>query len=395
MQTFEYKGYDESGQAARGLIEADNVKSAREMLARQGILAERVAGTARHVRLAVAARADVYRGLSALLRAGVPMLGALEILADSPEQREARLVLSAMRDGVRDGASLAEALAAACHSVSSFERSIIDAAEASASVEVMLDRLAAFLEQQDQVRERVHGALTYPAIVMAVGVCVAILMLGLLLPRTAEILGGRGERMPGLTVGMLALGAFIKRWWLALVVVLGAAGWGARLTWGRRAGLRLWVDRLRFSLPVVGRGFRLLATLRFARTLAILLRGGVSPVTGLGLAGRATGSVWIVALADAEADRVRHGSSLSEAVRRIPPLSDSLAGWVRVGEAGGDLERLLDGAGQRAEAQWDRFLGRCLSVLEPLLILFIGGFVLLVTLAVLLPVLSLSRTIGH
>ncbi|NQT92115.1 MAG: type II secretion system F family protein [Lentisphaerae bacterium] len=146
---------------------------------------------------------------------------------------------------------------------------------------------------------------------------------------------------------------------------------------------------------MIGGGYGILVGLRFSRTLSILLQGGVSAVEALALAGEATGSCWMSEIAASEAESVRHGSSLSEAVARIPPLADTLPGWIQVGEASGNLARLLESAGERYQVRWDRYISRSLSFLEPVLILAIGSFVLLITLAVLLPVLSLTQGIGR
>ncbi|MCX7591757.1 MAG: type II secretion system F family protein, partial [Kiritimatiellae bacterium] len=153
--------------------------------------------------------------------------------------------------------------------------------------------------------------------------------------------------------------------------------------------------RVFFRLPVVGRGLTSLVNLRFARTLAALLKGGVGAIEGFKLAGRATGNEWVALLAEREAETVRHGSSLSEAVRRIGPLSGGLPGWIQTGEAGGGLADLLERAADRYEMRWERFLERSVTVMEPLLILLIGGFVLTVTLSVLLPILSLSQMLAR
>jgi type II secretory pathway component PulF len=166
---------------------------------------------------------------------------------------------------------------------------------------------------------------------------------------------------------------------------------------GRRRRLdvdfRRRVDRWLFRLPLVGRGYRILVNMRFARTLSILLDGGVPLIDGMVLAGRATGSCWIGHLVELEAESVRHGGRLSDAVRRIPPLSEWLPGWILIGEASGGMSRLVESAGQRYQQWWERFTSRCLSVVEPALILLIGGFVLLVTVSVLLPVISLSQSV--
>jgi general secretion pathway protein F len=319
---------------------------------------------------------------------------ALELLIDAAEDRPTRSLLAGVRDRVREGAPPADALAGASHSVTRFEHAVLSAADEAASVAPALEGLAVFLEEQETLRERVRSALIYPALVFTVGVCVAIIMLGLLLPRTRELLEGAGGGMPGLTRACMAAGTFLLHWgWVLLLVPAGAV-----LYWRQRvrddAERRVRWDRRLFRVPLWGRGYELLAGLRFARSLAMTLRGGVSLVDALPLAGRATGSRWIAALSDEESEFVRHGGRLSEALQRIPPLARSLPGWVRIGEAGGALPRMLDAAGDRYQERWERLASRSLALLEPALILAVGGFVLLVTSAVLLPVIRLSRGVG-
>jgi general secretion pathway protein F len=395
MKTFEYRGFDRDGRVRHGLIEALGPKDAREKLAADGILAERLLATGRRVQFPVELRATVYRELSALISAGMPLVKALDQLIQSPEKLELRTLLAGVRDRVREGASLAAALAEASDSVTPFERAIVQAAERSATVDVMLDRVASFLEEQQTLRERVQSALVYPAIVVTVGVCVAVLMLGLLVPRAKSLLAGSGAPLPALTAGMIAIGQFFAQWGVVLLLGAAVAAVWMRRRWRQNEDVRLRWSRRVFRVPLWGPGYTLLVNVRFARTLAILLAGGVPLIEALALSGRATGNGWLAAQADEQAQTVRHGSSLSDAVRRIPPLAGTLPGWIQVGEAGGGLARLLEGAGQRYQDQWQRFVTRRLALLEPLLILVIGVFVLLVALSVLLPVLSLSQAVGR
>jgi len=395
VKTFEYRGFDQQARACRGLVEALSVKEAREKLSRQGVLADRISISGRRAKLDTGARAILYHELSALLGAGLPLVRALEILIESPDMRQTSGLLAGVRDRVREGGSLAEALGEASRSTSPFEQAIVQVAERSGTLELMLSRLGDFLEEQEKLRERIQGALIYPAIVVTVGVCVAIVMMGLLIPRAADMLADSRAELPGLTRFMIGFGRNALRWGWILPVLLAGGIVHFRRRLAQSDDLRCAWDRWLFRVPVLGRGYTILALLRFSRTLAILLRGGVSVVEGLLLAGRATGSAWIGRLSQTESDAVRHGSNLTDAVRRIPPLGVSLPGWIQVGEASGGLDRLLESAGKRYQDQWDRFVSRSLSLLEPLLILLIGGFVLLVTLAVLLPVISLTQTVGN
>lgn len=395
MRTFEYRGLDRRGRACRGMIEALTVKNAREKLAAAGILAERLHPTGRRIRFPVQHRSMVYRELSALLGAGLPLVRAFDNLIESPELASEHSLLAGIKDRLRDGMPLAAALSESSASISPFETAIIEAAERSASVEVMLERLADFLDEQEQTREKVQSALFYPLIVLTVGICVAILMLGVLLPRARTIMSVGNAPLPALTQFMLGLGAQLSRWGGLCLVALVAAVAAVRHKLRADSRWQLRWDQALFRMPVLGRGYALLVNLRFARTLAILLRGGVALIDGVLLAGRATGSVWVSDLIRRESEAVRHGEALSGALRRVPPLALSMPGWVQTGEASGSLDRLLDSAGKRYQVQWERFVSRCLSLLEPILILGIGGFVLLVTISVLLPILSLTRVVGR
>jgi general secretion pathway protein F len=395
LKTFEYKGFDSAGKSCKGLVEAVSLKEARENLVHDGILAERVVVTGRKVAFSAEKRAMVYRELSALLGAGVPLVKALDTLIQSPELGESRSLMAGVRDSVREGASLARALSNASNSVTAFERAIIEAAEKTATVEMMLERLASFIEEQERLRERVQGALIYPSIVVTVGICVAIVMLGLLVPRARDILSGSNIPLPRLTVFMIGLGRFLMIFGLPLLAVLAAVAVRFRQRMKSDLDFRRHWDEKLFGMPVIGKGYAILVNLRFSRTLAILIHGGVALIDALILAGRATGSSWVTQLAEAQAESVRHGSTLSDAVRKMPPLATSLPAWIQTGEASGDLERLLNSAAQRYQEQWDRYINRCLSFLEPIMILVIGGFVLMVTISVLLPVLSLTKAVGR
>lgn len=393
MKTFEYKALDRSGRRARGLVEAPGPKQARERLAGEGLLVETLVATGRRAVFPPAVRERVYRELAALLGAGMPMLKALDMLVASPQHAAARALLAGVRDRVREGMALAAAIEAASASVTPFERALVEAAERSGAVPPMLERMAAFLEEQRRLRDRIASALIYPVIVVGAGLCVAALMLGLLLPRARDILAAGGVALPPLTRAMLALADGLWPWGLVLVgslcLLVGAAG---RRAW-RDAARRERLDARLLRLPLIGSAYACLAALRFARTLAILLGGGVQAIEAAALSARATGSPSIAAQSREALERVRHGAKLSDALRGIAPLA-GLAGWIEIGESGGGMENLLEGAGKRYQEEWDRRLARALALLEPVLILLIGGFVLLVTLAVLLPVLSLSRLVG-
>jgi len=394
MKTFEYKGLTTSGQSTRGLVEAVSVKAAREQLAGGGVLVERIAVAGRAMRWPAEARGTVYRELAALLAAGLPLVRALDMLIQSSRGQGSGALLAGVRDRVREGASLADALAASGRGLSGFEYAVLESGVRAGTLAGVLERLASFLEDQERLRERVQRALIYPAVVVAVGLCVALVMLGVLVPRTGRLLAESGKALPLLTRVMMG----VSHVGLRAVPVL-AVGVGMAIAYVRRrcrqdvTFRRRW-DRALFRVPLWGRGYAQLVSLRFARTLALLLRGGVPLVEGISLAGLATGSAWVGQQAAEQAQAVRHGKRLSECLETISPLADLLPGWVRIGEESGDLAGLLEHAAGRCADRWDRYVSRALALLEPGLLLVVGVFVLLITLAVLLPVLSLTQTVS-
>jgi len=393
LQTFNYRGYDQAGHLRKGLVEAVNAKDARKRLAATGTLVEDISAAGAGARFPVEDRLVFYRELSSLLGAGLPMVKALDTLIETPGAEHSRALLAGVRDAVREGAALSDALAAAAESVGVFEQSVIKAAERSGDVEHMLERLSGFLEEREHLRQRVLSALIYPAIVFVVGVLVAIVMLGFLVPRAQDILVKADVPLPAITKAMIGLGSMAVRVGAPALIALAVGMLVLRRRMGSDEDLRVRWDRFLFGFPLVGKGYAILVNLRFAQTLAVLTRGGVPLMEGLVLAGKASGSPWVARLSERGGEEVRHGSSLSDAVREIPPLAEALPGWIRIGEAGGGMERLLDTAGRRYAERWDRFIARCLSFLEPVLILIIGAFVLLVTLSIVLPVISLSQGI--
>lgn len=394
MKTFEYKGLTRDGQGCRGLVEALSIKEARELLAAEGILAERIAVTGRALRLPAAVRASLYRELASLLAAGIPMVRALEMLIQAASDRTVGIALAGVRDRVREGSALADALAEGGRAPGGFEHAIIHAGERAGTQAAVLERLATFIEDQERLRERVQRALIYPAVVVGVGLCVAIVMLGLLVPRAGAMLADSGRALPLLTRVMMGAGSVAVQGAVPLLLVAAGLAFWVRRRLRHESGFRERWDRRLFAVPLWGRNYTHLACLRFARTLALLMKGGVSLVEGIALAGEATGSPWVARETRTQADAVRHGARLSTCLRSVSPLAGLLPGWVQIGEESGDLAGMMEHAGNRFAEQWDRDVSRALALLEPLLLLVIGVFVLLVTMAVLLPILSLTQTVS-
>lgn len=392
MRTFQYKGYRASGSVQRGYIEALTAKDARDKLAAGGVWPEQLQESrAGRAGLGPSDRSIFYRELAALLRAGMPLVPALGMLLETPELQDVFRVIAAVRDEVRDGGGVSVALSQATHQISAFELAAIDVAERTGTLDQVLEKLSDLIDARQQVRERIQRAMSYPLLILVLGGLVGVVMLGVLLPRMEQITGGE-MRLPGLTRVMLQVGEFLFPWGLPVLLLVAGLGVWSGMRGLQRKRFRIRCEQILWHLPFRDIYAAILGA-RFARTLAILLRAGVSVVDGVALACRATGSRWCEELGGRASENIRHGQTLESAVRSMPPLAVGLSGWIAVGEASGELPAMLDHAASRSDRRMEHQLARFLALLEPLLLLLVGGFVLLITLAVLLPVFSLTDAV--
>ncbi|MGD9873584.1 MAG: type II secretion system F family protein [Kiritimatiellia bacterium] len=403
MKTYEYKGFQASGHAARGLIEASGLKDARERLASGGILVETISPAAVRRRriffrlergFNAETRSSVYRELSSMMKAGLTLTQSLQLLIEATgESPGTKLLLAGLRDRVQEGASMAQALSETGGGTHAMELAAVRAGERAGNLDAVLERLASFLEDQNAVQERVQTALIYPSIILGMALLIAMLMFGVMIPRFAVLFEESQIKLPAITVWILAAGRVLKYVLTALIVAIVALAAFFALK-SKDLQYRIRADRIKYRIPLWGRGYAALVNFRFAQTLSLLLEGGVPMVEAFPLAGQATGSPWVADRTGIEAESLsRHGSSLSDAVRRIEPLDDVLPGWIQAGEASGALPDLLAKAGMRYQMRWQRMIGRSLEVLEPVLIIFVGALVLLLALAVLTPILSLNSSL--
>lgn len=395
MKTYDYKGYDSNGKIHKGLMEAMNLKDAREKAAATGVLVETITETGAKADFSAESRSMVYRELAVLLKSGMPLMKALESMINVPETGQSRIVLAGIRDRIREGKSLADSFRESSDEVSLFEHSVIKAAEKTATLDAMLERLASFLEEEQRLRGRVSSALVYPSIVVGIALVLTVVMFGVMMPRVLQFFEGREDDIPLITSIMMKVGGYIVYIIPSAVVLVLAAVWF--ITWRCRTYeqfRRDW-DRFLFKVPVIGTGYVMLVNLRFARTLEVLTKGGISITEAVKLAGSATGNAWIAWMAESAAEEIRHGEKLADCIRRIKPFAGLLPHWIQIGESSGNMEDVLKFTGDRFQDRWDRYVNRCLSQLEPILIIAVALLVLLVVLSVLLPIIDMSSAIAR
>lgn len=402
MPSYRYEAADASGKIERGLIDADTLRGARVQLRTRGLMplnVQAVAGQSAGARrswfaprLTDSELAWLTRQLASLLSARLPLDAALSATGEQAERKYVAEVLGAVRADVRAGHRLADALATRPADFPDIYRALVAAGEASGDLAQVMEKLADYIEERNALQSKVMTAFIYPAIVSLVSIGIVIFLLGYVVPQVVSAFSQAKQALPLLTRIMLSLSDFVREWGLLCLAALGLGllCWRALL---RNPATRLaWHARI-LQLPLAGRFSLGMNAARFASTLSILTGSGVPLLTGLEAARLTLSNDRLrAAVADATG-QVREGSSLAQALqaqKRFPPL---LIHLIASGEKTGALPELLERAAQTQSRELERRAMALTAMLEPVLILVMGGFVLLIVLAVLMPIIEINQLV--
>ena len=399
MPAYRFEALDAAGKASTGLVEADNAKAARAQLRAQSLVpldvslvgAQTAAPGVRFRRRVFGATglAVWTRQLAGLVGSGLPLERALTALGDEAEDARQRELIAHLRAEVNGGAPFARALAGAPREFDDVYRAVVAAGEQSGALGAVLERLADDLEERQALRGKLIGATLYPAIVSVIAIVIVVFLVTYVVPQVASVFASSKRALPLLTVAMLGVSGFLRHWgWLIVLVVAGGAG---LLAWSlRNEGFRERFDAGWLELPLVGRLARGYNAARFAGTLAMLAGAGVPILKALQAAAETLGNRAMRADALDALVQVREGAPLASALagkKRFPGL---LAMFSRLGEQTGRLPQMLDRAAKQLGAEVQRRALQMATILEPLLIVAMGGVVMLIVLAVLLPIIQLN-----
>jgi general secretion pathway protein F len=402
MPTFRYSAYRAGGSPASGTIEADNIREARALLKKDGLypkeispFEETVSGRMlRTFRKAVSLPelALMTRRLATLAGSSVPVFEAISTLYEQEEPGELKKVLGRVRDRLAEGASLAKALSAEPDVFSESYTSMVAAGEASGALETILDRLADFLEDQEEVRSRIITSLAYPLLMVVVGTGVMMFLLAFVVPKIIVIFEQNRATLPLITIMLIKASELVRRGWWALLLI-GALAAVAYRRAVRRESVRYKRDSIVLKIPLVGALVRRLILARFSKVLGLLLESGVPIIKALEITGEVVVNRKYREFFRTAREEIVEGGSLSASLRSstlFPPL---LVHMVSVGERGGKLEAMLLKAGSSYEKEFSSSVARFMALLEPLLVLAMGLAVGIVVLAVLLPIFQMNQLI--
>lgn len=403
MPVYTYKALKEDGGADGGVIDADSPKDARLKLKGRRLhvtdlatVGEAGGGGAvgRGLRLFRRRRpqevAMLTRQLATLLGSGIPMIGALSALVEQVEHRDLKTALMSVREKVSQGGSLSESLAAHSIYFNDLYVNMVRAGEAGGSLDKVLYRVADYLHAQNRTRAKVVASLTYPIIMLVIGVGVVAVLLTFVVPKILEVIQKQKAALPLPTEILVLVSGFLGRyWWLLLLGVLGLFGayWQARRT---PAG-RLWTDTMKLKIPVLGNLMKKASISRFAMTFATLLESGLPVLEAMGVVKRVVDNALLADTLERVRQKIAEGADIATPLKQSKVFPPVVGYMIGVGEESGRLEELLKKTAEAYDEEVEVAAQKMTALLEPLMIVIMAFVVGFIVLSILLPILQMSN----
>lgn len=395
MATFQYQARTASGEQVTGVIQADSeVAVARTLDERKlfpiRVSEERAARRPGAGRIRMRDIGVMYGQLADLLRAGVPLLRALETIARAGVNARLSAVLLHIRDDISAGRALADAMAEQPGVFPPLHAAMVRAGEKAGFLEDVLSNISTFIERVDELRSKIRGAMIYPAVLTVLGVTVTIGMLVWFVPRFEPIFGGR--ELPWPTRLMFGLSDALVQYW---PVLLGAGALLLAAAWSfvrSQSGRRLW-EHWRLRIPILGRVVRTISVTRFCRILGTMLANGVPILQALAISKDATGSVILSDSIEQAAEAVRGGENLTQPLRAGGLFPVQILEMIAVAEESNQLERVLVQIADTVERRTDRQVDQAVHLIEPLILVLMAVTVGLLAVGLLYPILTMAQTL--
>ncbi len=410
MPVFEYKAITKgSNKTIRGVIDAENAAQARRKLREQDLYPTHISedsaaggaqggipGAGRGGRGRVSTRdiALMTRQMAVLLRAGMPLVEALNALIDQTSRQRLRGAIYEVRDKVNSGKSLAEALGDHPRIFSPLYVNMVHAGEVSGALEQVLGRLADILERQAKLRAQILSTLAYPAFMGLFAIALITFLMTVIVPRITKLFEKQGQELPGLTNALIAVSDFIGSYWF---VLLGGV-LGAFLLWrlwiSREEGRRKW-DRMKLRFPLYGPLHMKLVCGRFSRTLGTMLESGLTMLPALDVVYTVIGNSHILGQMDDIKSGVRRGRDLAQPLKETGLFPPMMIHMIELGQRSGELENMLIQVADTFDEDVRLTIDAIVALVEPVIIIVMGVFVGTLVLAILLPIFKMSTNVGR
>jgi len=403
MLTFKYLARDRQGKSLSGVVEAQDRPSAIDILRKQDLVIISVEESAARFKLAMPLLTKqrikiddlvvFSRQLATMVDAGIPLVGALDILGEQMDNKTFGSVIKTARNDVETGSSLSDALGKHKRVFSTLFVNMVKAGESSGMLDEILDRLAEYLEKTSALQKRVQSALVYPAIVTSMALAITLLLLLKVIPVFKNIFADFGAALPTPTLIMINISDFLQKYFLiGIGILVGLFILLARYVNTEKG--RAQFDGLLLHLPIFGMLFRKVAISKFSRTLSTLIKSGVPILSALEIVGKTSGNrVVEIAIENVRAN-VREGENIAEPLVRSKVFPPMVTRMVSVGEQSGELEKMLSKIADFYDQQVDASVSALTSLIEPIIIAFLGIVIGTIVICMFLPIFKITAVVG-
>ena len=407
MAVYEYKALNSKGKETTGIIEAESHVSAGQVLKRMELYPVTISETTgtsiekkgRDISVSAVferiTKVDVSvftTQFAALVEAGMPVVDALDIVIQQTEKKSMRKMISVLKEEVNKGVSLADAFKLFPRQFSSLYINMVRAGQESGSLEIVLQRLADFLQLQMEMRSKITATLAYPLLMLIVGITVVFFLVAFVIPTVSGIFEEMNQALPLPTMILLGVSGFLKETWPYLLVII-IAFFVFFIRYKRTPQGRVLVDRLKLKTPLIGVQYKRIIMTRFTRTLATLLTNGVPIVTSFDIVKNIIDNTLIAGAIEKARNDIKEGKEISKPLAKSGIFPPVVVNMVAVGEKSGQLEEMLNRVSKIMEAELDSALKKLMSLFEPIMILLMGGIVAFIVVSILLPIFEMNQLI--
>ncbi|MGC8491751.1 MAG: type II secretion system F family protein [Syntrophobacteraceae bacterium] len=402
MAIYLWTGKDRSGKSQKGEIEADNLPLARQMVIRKGITIKKVKVKPKAIEDYLPALAGkvkdkdkviFVRQFATMIDAGLPLVQCLEILQEQQENANFKRVIRQIKKSVEEGSTLSDAIKAHPKVFDNLFHNLVAAGEVGGILDVILNRLASYIEKMAKLKKKVKSALTYPAIVVSIAVIVVAVILIFVIPVFTKLFTDAGVKLPAMTLFVMNLSDFVKNYihWIIIGLVLLVIG---LRRFGKTPRGRDLYDRMYLRSPVFGILLRKIAVARFTRTLGTMLSSGVPILDGLEVVASTAGNTVVEKAIRAARTSISEGRPVAEPLEETKVFPPMVTQMIAVGEATGALDNMLGKIADFYDEEVDTAVGSLTAMLEPLLILFLGVTIGFLLVAMYLPIFQLADVVA-
>ena len=399
---FDYKALNSGGKSQRGIVEAENQKAARLKLKKQGLMVTAMVekttakpSSALSIpfignRVSSTEVAMMTRQLASLIKANIPLVEALTAIVEQTENEKLKVILSQVRQDVNEGSSLNKATSAHPKVFDNIFVNMIEAGESSGNLGLVLIRLADLKEAQMRLRSKVISGMTYPVLMMFVASFLMIAIFTFVIPKLTKVFESINKPVPALTQALLTFSDILVNWWFVFVgaIVLVVTLFTRYIS--TPGGAEHW-DNIKLKLPVVGPLVRTIAVTRFSNTMATLLGSGVPILTSMSIAKNLVGNIPIAKAITLARENITEGHSIAEPLRRSGQFPSMMIHMISIGEKTGELPEMLKNVAETYEEQVNTKIETMTSLMEPLMLVAMGGAVGFIVMAVFMPLMEIMN----